>query len=96
MCKYHLPAAGVLPVQVQAVKVVLLNKLDHILDEPRPGGGAVDQPAVLVALAVIPAAQGQGDLSASGYYPHFTHLYWLTLMPCFLNSVTFLYMSLPE
>ena len=61
---YHLPAAGVLPVQVQTVKVVLLNELDDILNEPRPGGRAVDQPAVLVSLAVIPAAKGQGHLDA--------------------------------
>ena len=70
---YHLPAAGVLPVQVQAVEVVLLNERDHILDEPRPGGGAVDQPAVLVSLAVIPSAQGQGDLGTSDYNPHFAY-----------------------
>ena len=58
----HLPAAGVLPVQVQAVKVVLLNERNHILDEPGPGGRAVDQSAVLVPLAVIPTPESQGDL----------------------------------
>ena len=58
----HLPAAGVLPVEVQAVKVVLLNERNHVLDEPGPGGRAVDQSAVLVSLAVIPSTEGQGDL----------------------------------
>ena len=58
----HLPAAGVLPVEVQAVKVVLLNERNHVLDEPGPGGRAVDQSAVLVSLAVIPAPESQGDL----------------------------------
>merc|ERR1719384_1845080 len=74
-----LPAAGVLPVQVQTVEVVLLDEADDVLDEPGAGSRVVHQAAVLVSLAVVPTSQGEGHL-----------------MPCFLNSVTFLYMSLPE
>ena len=65
----HLPAAGVLPVQVESIKVMLLNERDHILDEPGPGGGAVDQSAVLVSLAVIPASESESDLN--------TRVYWI-------------------
>merc|ERR1719433_2125233 len=57
-----LPAAGVLPVKVQAVEVVLLDELDGVLNELCPGRRVVDQPAVLVSLAVIPPTQGQGHL----------------------------------
>ena len=56
---------GVLPVQVQTVKVVLLNKADNVLDEPGAGGGVVHQAAVLVSLAVVPASQGEGHLGNS-------------------------------
>ena len=39
---------------------MLLDELDGVLNELCPGRGVVDQPAVLVSLAVIPPTQGQG------------------------------------
>ena len=60
----YLPAAGILPVKVQPIEVVLLDELDGVLDEPGPGRRVVDQSAVLVPLAVIPASQRQGHLDA--------------------------------
>ena len=41
---------------------MLLDELDGVLDELCPGSRVVDQPAVLVALTVIPAPQRQGNL----------------------------------
>jgi len=57
-----LPATRVLPVKVQPIEVVLLDKLYCVGDELFPSFWVVDQLAVLAALAVIPATQGEGYL----------------------------------
>lgn len=33
ICRYYLPAFGILPVQVKTVEVVLLDELHHVCDE---------------------------------------------------------------
>ena len=58
----HLPALGVLPVQVQAVEVVGEEEADDLLHEGGPAAAAVHQPAVLVPLRVVPAADGEQHL----------------------------------
>ncbi len=59
-----LPAGRVFPVKVKTVKVVLEDEVHNMLDELGPGGGVVDQPAVLVTLGIVPPANGNGDLDA--------------------------------
>ena len=54
----YLPANRVLPVQVQTVELELFNELDDVGDKLGPGVGIIHQPAVLVALRVIPASNG--------------------------------------
>jgi len=61
-----LPASGVFPVQVEAVKVVLQDEFDYVRGEFGSGRWVVDQSAVLVALRIIPTADGDGDLDALG------------------------------
>ena len=58
----NLPTLGVLPVQVQPVKVVVHQELHHGGDEVLPVPRVVDHLAVLVALRVIPATQSQQNL----------------------------------
>jgi len=58
----HLPADWVLPVKVQAVKVVVCEELYGVLYEGFPAVRAAHKPAVLVPLAVVPAAQRQQHL----------------------------------
>ena len=60
----HLPALGVLPVQVQTIEVVLLDEFDDVGVEFGPGAGAVDEPAVLVPLRVVPATNGESNFLA--------------------------------
>ena len=60
----YLPAWGILPIEVEPVKVVLLDEADHVVHELPPGRRIVDQPAVLVALGVVPAADGDRHLDA--------------------------------
>ena len=55
----HLPALGVLPVQVQTVEVVCEEEAGDLLHEGGPAAAAVHQPAVLVPLRVVPASDGQ-------------------------------------
>ena len=59
-----LPASGVLPVQIEPVKVVLLNELDSMLYKPPPGLRTIHQATVLVTLAVIPASDGKSDFDS--------------------------------
>ena len=55
----HLPALGVLPVQVETIKVILLKKADHLAYESLPAGFAVHKSTVLVSLRVIPTSNSQ-------------------------------------
>ena len=57
----HLPALGVLPVQIQAIKVVLFKEADHLADESRPAGLAVHKSTVLISLGIIPSSDSQQD-----------------------------------
>lgn len=40
----NLPALGILPVQIETIKVVLLEKLDGMFNELPPGQRVVDKP----------------------------------------------------
>ena len=59
-----LPARGILPVQVEPVKVVFLDELDGVLYKPPPGLWTIDQATVFVTLAVIPASDGKSHLDS--------------------------------
>ena len=56
-----LPASRILPVQIQSVKVVFLNKADNMVYELPPGHRVVHEATVLVTLAVIPTSDGDAD-----------------------------------
>ena len=58
----NLPTLGVLPVQVQPVKLVHGQEVEHGGDEGLPVPGVVHHLAVLVALGVVPPTQGQQNL----------------------------------
>ena len=58
----HLPAHRILPVQVQAIKVMLLNELNHVIDELLPSGRTIHQSAVLASQRVIPATNSNENL----------------------------------
>ena len=57
----HLPALGILPVQVQTIKVVLFKEADHLADESLPAGLAVHKSTVLISLGIIPTSDSQQD-----------------------------------
>ena len=58
----HLPACRVLPVQIQAVKVELLQEHHDGVDELLPEGRAVHHDAVFIAQGVVPSANGADRL----------------------------------
>ena len=55
----HLPALGVLPVQIQTIKVILHKEADHLADEGLPAGLAVHKSTVLIPLGIIPTSDSQ-------------------------------------
>ena len=40
----YLPADRIFPVEIESVKLELLDEVDHVRDEPAPRAGIVDQP----------------------------------------------------
>ena len=48
----------------KTIKVMFLNEANHMINELLSSRWIVDQPAVLVTLAVIPTSQGKSDLDS--------------------------------
>ena len=62
----YLPTFGIFPVEIESVKSVLVDELDGGFDEALSGFRVVDEFAVLAALGIVPAAQGDQHFDASG------------------------------
>jgi len=60
----YLPALGIFPIQVESIKIVLLQKCDCICDEILPFHGIINQSAVLVSGAVAPTSDGKQYLGS--------------------------------
>ena len=59
-----LPASRILPIQIQSVKVMLLDKLNDMFNKFSSSSRIVDKTAVFVTLAIIPTTNSNRHLDA--------------------------------
>jgi hypothetical protein len=59
---YYLPALGILPVEIEPVKVVLLEELYCVNGESVSGFGTRDESGIFVTFRVVPTAESKKNL----------------------------------
>ena len=59
---YYLPALGILPVEIEPVKVVLLEELYCVSGESVSGFGTRDESGIFVTFRVVPTAESKKNL----------------------------------
>jgi len=60
----YLPTLRILPIQIEAVEVVLFQECHRVLNEFPSVFSVINQSAVLVPCAVVPPANGQQNLGS--------------------------------
>jgi hypothetical protein len=63
---YYLPTLGIFPVEIEPVKVVLLEELYCVSVESVSGFGTRDESRIFVAFRVVPTTESEKNLFVGG------------------------------